>query len=277
MKKKDWSYSRRIHFRYQKALRLASRYIQKYVANAETVEQATSLLLEIPHQYWWRDFAVKESLKMVKSIAVENATTWREAAKQGGRSQEIHKLLKQEFQHSQIFQKLVQTNAQKIVSLPSEVARETTKQASRYAISGWRPEALAKKMKEDIPNITEWKAMQIARTEVSKAQEAITQTRSQQLGLDWYVWETSMDQRVRSSHDHMQGVLCNYNNPPSPETLIGQPSTLGHYNAGSAPNCRCYAATLIDPELETWPKKIVINNKIETISKPEFIKRFWKE
>ena len=112
----------------------------------------------------------------------------------------------------------------------------------------------------------------IARTEVSKTTTALTKARSENLGINWYVWRTVLDGlRVRKSHRIMEGVLVNWNMPPSPEKLAGE-KDVGNYHAGNIWNCRCYPEPLISVDDIRWPHKIYINGRIEIISKKEFEK-----
>jgi len=75
----------------------------------------------------------------------------------------------------------------------------------------------------------------IARTETGKAYTMLTMAQSEDLDIPAYEWETSIDARVRSSHNHMQGVIVFWHDPPSPEALIGIKS-VGKYHAGNIYN-----------------------------------------
>ena len=61
------------------------------------------------------------------------------------------------------------------------------------------------------------------------------------------MWHSTHDSRVRRSHAHMDGVICAWSNPPSPEALIGEKS-VGTYNPGGIWNCRCFAEP-INPDI----------------------------
>lgn len=58
--------------------------------------------------------------------------------------------------------------------------------------------------------------------------------------------------RVRKSHRIMEGVLVNWNMPPSPERLAGE-KDVGNYHAGNIWNCRCYPEPLISVDDIRWP------------------------
>jgi uncharacterized protein with gpF-like domain len=109
----------------------------------------------------------------------------------------------------------------------------------------------------------------IARTEVSKTSTALTRARSEDIGIRWYVWKTSEDARVRSSHKHMDNVLISWSSPPSPEKLDGLRS-VGHYHAGEIWNCRCYAEPVIEVEYLSWPHKVYCGGQIVKMSRKQF-------
>lgn len=67
----------------------------------------------------------------------------------------------------------------------------------------------------------------------------------------------------------MEGVLVNWNEPPSPEALAGEKS-VGNYHAGNIWNCRCYPEPLIEIDDISWPHKVYTNGKIQTMGKMQF-------
>jgi uncharacterized protein with gpF-like domain len=77
---------------------------------------------------------------------------------------------------------------------------------------------------------------------------------------------------VRNSHEILEGVLVNFNNPPSPEKLAGEKRDYGVYNAGEIFNCRCYPEPVIDFNDITFPTKVYFNGKITRMRKADFLK-----
>ncbi len=102
------------------------------------------------------------------------------------------------------------------------------------------------------------------------ASTALTQARSENMSLAWYVWRTSGDARVRLSHRRMEGVLVAWNEPPNPEALIGVESPLGHYQAGTAPDCRCYPEPLLDLTQVRFPAKIYHAGQTQRMTRAAF-------
>lgn len=270
MKRKDWKLRSAIERRFASTINQLTAKIKFIVKGKDTLGEIIAELMALADSPEWQKIAWTASLQMVKSIAVQNAQTWREAARQSGQSHEIYRLLKFEFSQSKAFSDIVSTNAELIKSMPTSVAKEVTKHVAAKAIEGLRPEALLEHIREVAPQISENRAKLIARTETAKTMAAITETRATNLGLKFYRWETSCDQRVRSSHKHMQGVICSFENPPNPEALDGKKSQFGNYGPGTVPNCRCYASPVIDPEFESFPAKMAQGNNIVSISKKQF-------
>ncbi|MEA4813363.1 MAG: hypothetical protein VB112_00435 [Oscillospiraceae bacterium] len=113
----------------------------------------------------------------------------------------------------------------------------------------------------------------INRAKESKTLLPLTQARAESLGLDWYIWRTSEDQRVRDSHKLMDKVLCRFSDPPSPEALNGE-ANIGTYNPNGVFDCRCYAEPVILWKNIVWPHRVHVNGQIRTMSKSEFQKEF---
>lgn len=202
-----------------------------------------------------RKYAWQAAQRMVIGAYQSNARTWRQAAQQAMRGPEIYAALQNELQGpvGERMRELIEENAQLIGSLPSDIARTVTRRVAEAHGEGERFENNVRGL---LAHVSLTRARLIARTETSKASSALTRARAEHLDLPWYVWETSGDERVRKSHRKLQGVLVPFNSPPSPERLAGEPSRLGNYNAGDAPNCRCYAAPLLRFDSIQWPHRV---------------------
>ena len=212
--------------------------------------------------------------KMVTPLAVENQKTWREAAKRANRSSYIYKLLMEELNNGleQVINSQISQNANLIKTLPNDVANKVTRDISKLTFSGLIASEIEKIIKDKTNQHSKASARLIARTEVAKTQSALTQARAENLGLDWYVWRTALDgDRVRKSHRNMEGVLVNWNNPPSPEELVGE-KYVGNYHAGNIWNCRCYSEPLLELKDVKWPHKVYYNNKIINMTQEQFVK-----
>ena len=219
----------------------------------------------------FNDYADASAMKIVTHLFTDAGRTWRQAAQENSKGKEIYKALQKEMKGpiGSSIDKQVQRNASIIRTLPSDISKQVTEHIMSESMKGIRSEDIAEEIKKMFPHTSMAKAKLIARTETSKTSTALTKARSEGMGLNWYVWETSIDQRVRSSHAHMQDVLINFNDPPSPEKLIGA-KFVGYYDAGNIYNCRCYPAPVVDINYIKFPHKVYYNKQIVTMSKKQF-------
>lgn len=210
---------------------------------------------------------------MVTGVAKGNAISWRAAAMETTKGRRIYELLRTEMKGpvGRRIEGLVAYNATLISTLPARIASETTKQIATRQLRGERASTIASDMRARMPYIADTVINRIARTEVAKCNEAIIRARAQALDLNWYQWLTSKDIRVRESHRNMSDVLVNFNDPPSPEALVGE-KNVGHYNAGNIWNCRCPSAVIVDLDQVTWPARVYRNGRITRMSRLAFSK-----
>ena len=229
----------------------------------------------------------KNARKIVKTIAtmleVEDAKNWREAARKSSRGKEIKEALEKEIEGNlkERMDELFEYNANLIETLPLEISKQVINHINSKAIKGDRAEDIAKEIKVYFPKRTKASAELIARTETSKYSSALTQARAEDLDLWWYVWRTSEDGAVRSSHKFMNGVLIHYKHPAQPENL--DPKTKVKkvplpYHAGNIYNCRCYQEPLTDYDDISFPHKVYNwkTGKVETMTLAQF-KKFDEE
>lgn len=125
-----------------------------------------------------------------------------------------------------------------IKSLPLEAATRAQKLAYEAAVNGTRAAEIAKEI-ERTEEVTKSRAMLIARTETARANSVITQARSASVGATKYIWRTAEDEAVRESHAEMEGVVVDWDDPP---TLSDGTTT----HAGQIYNCRCYPEPIIE-------------------------------
>ena len=142
-------------------------------------------------------------------------------------------------------------NVQLIKSIPQEYFTKVVDAISRNfkGIAQDDAKTLAGRL-QNIGNITQRRAVFIARDQTAKVNSALTQARHQAAGVNKYSWSTSKDNRVvgtpggkwpkatraHGNHYKRQGDIFYYNDPP-PD---------GH--PGEAPGCRCKPVAIIDPQ-----------------------------
>lgn len=82
-------------------------------------------------------------------------------------------------------------------------------------------------------SVSESRAELIARDQTLKLNGQITKTRCQNAGIDRYTWSTSQDDRVRPSHEELEGLDFDFSDPPD----VGNP--------GDDFQCRCVAVPIV--------------------------------
>lgn len=260
MNPQDWRTPRRVESSYWRSLiDMLDRYFREEPLTAAKV-------LAIPE--WLARYARQAAERMVLGLLSLNARSWRAAAAESMQGQKVFRALREELRGPSGIRvrALVAENAKLISSLPGKVAQQVTARASEQYFSGERAKELAKTIK----GVSAARARMIAVTEVSKASSALTRARAESLDLPWYVWKTSEDERVRPSHRKMSNVLVRWDHPPAPERLIGQKSSLGHYNAGNAPHDRCYGEPLITLNQVRWPHRVYVGGEIRYMTRSQF-------
>lgn len=266
-----WEPNQRIEHGYFRSLQEITVYLQDAIKNETDPFKIVRILKTILNTPTFHRYTQVTALRMVTNLFVGSAKTWREAARHSSKSRIIYEALRREIQGpvggAVNFQ--VQRNAELIRTLPTDITRRVTDYISEESFRGRRASEIAADIQRMFPDDSRAKAQLIARTEVSKTSTALTRARAENIGLDWYVWRTSEDQRVRSSHKHMDRVLVRWTDPPSPEELIGERSC-GHYHSGEIWNCRCYPAPLTALNRVQWPHKIYMNGTIAMMTLSQF-------
>jgi uncharacterized protein with gpF-like domain len=213
--------------------------------------------------------------RMVAQVEAKNARTWREAAARSSQSRLLHKLLQREMEGptGARVQSLIRENAALISSVPLHAARQLVDEVTKAQQAGARPGTIGKMAKARFPQLLRSRTNLISRTETAKASTALTQARCAELALDWYIWETALDgDRVRESHRKMHGVVVPWSQPPAPEALVGEKSTLGHYHVGECPNCRCTSIVVLTLDDIKFPARVYWNGAIRSMTKQDFKK-----
>ncbi len=234
----------------------------------EGIQEAISSFLLSPR---FDTMCQQAASQMVTMLAVGQKATWREAAAASSQGRRIYKALKKELESTAIgpaIQATVQENASLIKTVPRTMAKKFTALAEKRRFEGVRPEDITKEIQATATHLREYEARRIARTESAKASTALIKARSESIGLDWYTWLSVGDERVRSSHRNMNGILCRFSDPPNPEALFpgaDSHNSGGCYDPGCIYNCRCRARPVLALEDVEFPVKIHVSGHIESI------------
>jgi SPP1 gp7 family putative phage head morphogenesis protein len=104
---------------------------------------------------------------------------------------------------------------------------------------------------------TEARATLIARDQVGKFNGELTSIRQQSIGIKTYYWRTAGDERVRDSHDALDGMLCSWDDDTIYSDDNGETwqnrSTIEAFEGdpGEDYQCRCWGeAVFLEPEPE---------------------------
>jgi len=275
MKYSIWRQSRRIENEYLKTLYTLCDMFKK-IAQSVGEDQALYVqrMNQFQNSYQYEKYIMSAVKRMVTPLSDVNAKTWREAARKSTRGHFLYTLLVEELKQGKdvLINDQVLENAALIKTLPNDVAEKVVKEIANEALKGKRARSIEKVIRQETDKHSRASARLIARTEVAKTQSALTRVRAQSLDMQWYVWRTALDgKRVRPSHRLMEGVLVNWNDPPSPEALAGEKS-VGNYHAGNIWNCRCFSEILVDIDDVKWPHKVYRNGQIQMMTKGEFEK-----
>jgi SPP1 gp7 family putative phage head morphogenesis protein len=211
------------------------------------------------------------SRQMVTMVNRSNASSWQEAAAESSRGRAIYSALREGMRGPVGIRvrEIVSENARLISSIPQYLRVSVNRQIAEAQREGLRPETIAKQLLARVPQLTRSRARLIARTEVAKATTGLTEARSEEMGIGWYLWSTSRDSRVRPSHRKMENVLVAWNDPPAPELLVGEQSA-GRYHAGEIYNCRCDAQPVVTLDIFKWPMKVFSRGRIQYMTRARF-------
>jgi len=94
-------------------------------------------------------------------------------------------------------------------------------------------------------NVSKAHAKFIARDQTAKVNSAFNEARNTKLGIDEYTWSGTADERERSSHRVLNGMLCKYSDPTVYSDDDGKTwkkrKSIGAYegNPGTDYQCRC--------------------------------------
>lgn len=150
------------------------------------------------------------------------------------------------------------------VELVSSIPSQQHGQISRLSLEGVRSGKNVREIQSEIEkqfNLPNGRAKTIARTETAKLNSELTKTRQKDLGINFYYWATSRDERVRDSdaefnHAILDGKLCDYDDPTIYSDDGGATwkarSSIGavELHPGEDFNCRCSAELATDLLLE---------------------------
>ena len=248
----------RIENEYRREIERLMKSMEPVLRRAQTPDEFMRILNSASY---WADLYLsgeQAAKRMAARLNRAQSSSWRQAAAGSVQGRKLFRALQKEMQ-MQIgarIRDIVQQNSSLISSIPRKLAPGMSKHALEGYRSGTRAAEIAEEMKAKLPAECRNRARLIARTETAKASTALVQSRAESLGLKLYIWRTSEDERVRDSHRAMDGVVCLWSSPPSPEAIAGEERTCGNYRPGDIFNCRCVALPVIALEDLRFPVRV---------------------
>ena len=151
--------------------------------------------------------------------------------------------------------------------LPENVNEAASLLAYRSLTGRERPESLAEELVENMPGLDYDRAYALMRTKSTIARAALCKFLSLP-DMPWYIWRTVHDKCVRPEHALMNGVICNWLDPPNPQRLLdGSEGECVH--PGYANLCRCLTLSVIFPMDVKLPARVHVSGKIVTVDSRE--------
>ena len=123
----------------------------------------------------------------------------------------------------------------------------------RTVANGYRSGLRASDISDEIVRqlgVAESRAAFWARDQIGTLNGQITRARQTSLGVEEYVWRTSLDERVRETHRQLEGTVHRWDDPPT----VGQRQV----HPGEDYNCRCTADPVIPgvANIQTGPEDV---------------------
>lgn len=221
---------RRAETTYALQLRKIARYIGDLVRGfGPEVEPAqVPELVSALRQYGetLRPWARRVATRMIAEVDRRDERAWRQL------SNEVGEALRAELRSPVGFaaETILRDQVELITSLPIGAAQRVQTLAYEAATAGRRHTDVVQEIMRS-GEVTRSRANLIARTEVGKAQAAITQARARNVGSTHYVWCTARDRDVRKTHKRLEGTVHAWDDPPVAE-VNGE-----RHHPGEFPNC----------------------------------------
>lgn len=222
---------------YNKALSSVAKQVSKFMnelweAGREDAIETTLIKYSAVIEPW----AEAVSEKMLADVFLQDEKAWMQHSQRMARAMqvELHTM-----PQGEIIRQLRAKQVRLIKSLPLEAAQQAHDLAFEAASqTGVRKEVIAAKIKQ-LGEITEARALLIARTEISTSHEIIQQARAEWIGSEGYIWRTLRNRLVRKEHVELEGTFHRWDTPP-----IAERNGARHH-PGCFPNCRCYSEVVL--------------------------------
>lgn len=238
-KSSPFTKARKVENQYARQLRQVSRYIAELTAGIYVPEDTNSAnrLAQLLNRYaeLLQPWATAVGARMVAEVETREKAQWNEV------SRAIGKGLRREIEEAPVGAVVRQRMADQvglITSIPRDAAERVHKLTVEGLYQGRRASEIAKDIQKT-GEVSESRAMLIARTEVSRTATELTKARAQHVGSTEFIWRTAGDSDVRPSHRALNGKRFRWDDPPECDP---------GYRAlpGGIFNCRCWPEPSLD-------------------------------
>lgn len=224
---------------FMRQLRFVAKHVGHLVAgfeagNAESLPALTQVLRAYADAL--TPWAVSTVQRMLGEVDARDRDSWRSL----GLS--ISSQLKHELRNTNVgvvARALLHEQVGLIKSLPIEAAERVHELTLRGLEDSTRAEVFAKEIART-GEVTESRAMLIARTEVARTATTFNRVRAQAVGSTHFRWRTSEDSDVRPDHRILNRKVIAWNDPPIADRRTGARALPGEIY-----NCRCWAEALL--------------------------------
>jgi SPP1 gp7 family putative phage head morphogenesis protein len=237
-----WSFIRTAENDYARKLRVLGRYVGNYINllfpnGYPSSHDAMSRLFEAMDLYSesLRPWAETAARSMIINVDRRNEAAWREHGK------EMSRLLGREIAQTDIGD-IVRDRLEAQVHLITSLPLEAAQRVHQLTIEAYRDASRAKEIAAEIyrsGEVTQNRAMLIARTETGRTSVEFTRARAEQIGSTHFIWHTVGDRDVRMMHKRLQGKTFRWDDPPIAEVNGDR------HLPGAFPNCRCWAEPVV--------------------------------
>ena len=187
-----------------------------------------------------RPWATAITARMIAEVGRRDETSWNELGRSMG--QELKKEIRSAPTGVQMREKLAESVGL-ITSLPLEAAQRVHKLTLQGILNGTRARETAKEILRT-GEVTQSRAMLIARTETTRTATALVEARARHVGSIQYEWVTSNDSDVRPLHKALNGKIFSWDEPP----IAGENGERAH--PGAIFNCRCHPSPILPSVIE---------------------------
>lgn len=174
---------------------------------------------------------------MVNEVSRRDESAW------FAHGEEMGRLLREEIRTAptgELLRERLAEQVRLITSLPIEASQRVHKLTTESLINSSRATEIAEEILKT-GDVTESRAILIARTETARTAASLTQSRAQFVGSTHYIWHTASDSDVRPGHKAMNGRIFRWDEPPEVE----ENGRYMRHHPGEIWNCRCWAEPII--------------------------------